>query len=434
MKKYMIKARPYCRRSMFASICLLLLIFSGSALAQSYDNPGLGQLPVSAHPQDFKPLGVRAGTFMLHPGIELATQWLDNILYTNSHTVSDTIFHIRPYITAQSNWSRHSFNVRLAADIARYNKHDFRDYEDYFFQLGGRVDVAARSAFSYGFDWMQLHEERNIRSAEQGIKPTVFTLLGGNLGYDHTFNRFSIGVLYDLRKLDYKNNINLEGEIIDNNDRDRTRQNIQARFGYQFKADKQLFATLGYDWTNFKQDLDRNGYDRSSNGYHISAGVDFTITSVLSGDLYATYRQRKFDDNLLKDVSGWGGGAGLHWYPTTLTSVHGRIETSIEDTTQATSSGYFRTLYSVRVDHELLRDLQLMAQVSYSHNKYELLAHAPEGSRDKDTYFVVDVGATYFFNRWSWLSASYNYNKFNTNVVNDDFNANQFWLVLGFER
>jgi hypothetical protein len=107
---------------------------------------------------------------------------------------------------------------------------------------------------------------------------------------------------------------------------------------------------------------------------------------------------------------------------------------TVEDTTQATSSGFQRTLYSVRVDHELLRNLQLMGQLSYYHNDYQLLPDAPENSRKSDKYFVAGIGATYFFNRWSWLSLSYNYGKFTTNVPLDDFKVNDVWLVVGFEK
>jgi hypothetical protein len=417
-----------------ALLLLVCVCLAGQLFAQSYDNPGLGQKPVSAHPQDFKPLGVRAGSFMLHPGVELAAEYNDNVLYTQDETISDTIFHVRPYITAQSTWSRHSFTARAAADIARYADYDFRDYEDYFLQLGGTLDVASRSVFSYGADWMQLHEERNIRSAEQGIEPTVFTLLGGYLGYDHTFNRFSIGLLYDFRQMDYDDNINLDGEIIDNQDRDRTNQAFSLRMGYQFKSDKQAFLTLGWDDTEYDQEFDRNGYYRDSSGWNASAGIDFAFTGVLSGDVYATYRKREFDDPLLQDIDGWGLGAGLHWMPTTLTSVHANVTTSIEDTTQASSSGYFRTMYSIRADHELLRDLQIMAQISYYVNDYQLLPTALEGAREEDTMWTGDIGATYFFNRSVWLSASYKYSNFSTNVPNDDFTANTAWLVLGLER
>ncbi|MEE4217330.1 MAG: outer membrane beta-barrel protein [Xanthomonadales bacterium] len=421
-------------RIVVVSAGIALAGVSGSVLAQSYDNPGLGEKPVAAHPQDFKPLGVRAGSFMLHPGVELAAQYLDNILYTNTDTISDLIWHVRPYITAQSTWSKHSFTARVAADIARYSDYGFRDYEDYFLQLGGHIDVMSRSSFSYGFDYMKLHEERNIRSAEQGITPTTYDLVGGNLGYDHLFNRFSIGVLYDLRSLNYDNSVNLEGEVIDNKDRDRTQQNFSARFGYQFKTDKQAFLMLGYQETDFDLDVDRNGYSRDSSGFFATAGVDFAITGVLSGDLSVNYHDRDFDDPSLVGISGWGLGAGLSWAPTMLTTVRGNITTGIEDTTQASSSGYFRTMYAVRVDHELLRDLQIMGQLSYYMNDYQLLPTAPVGSRKEDTMLTVDLGATYFINRSVWLSASYKYGNFDTNVPNDDFRANTAWLVLGLER
>ena len=256
-----------------------------SLFAQSYDNPGLGQNPVAAHPQDFKPLGVRAGSFMLHPGVELAAQYNDNILYTNTGEVSDLIWHVRPYITAQSTWSRHSFTASLAADIGRYADYSFRDYEDIFFQVGGTVDVSSRSAFTWGADYMQLHEERNIRSAEQGVEPTYYDLLGGSLGYDHVFNRMSVGLSYDIQQLDYDDNIDEEGEIIENSDRDRTQQNVGLRLGYQFKADKQAFFTLGYSDNYYDQEFDRNDYYRDSSGYNMGAGISFNITGVLKGDV-----------------------------------------------------------------------------------------------------------------------------------------------------
>jgi uncharacterized protein (PEP-CTERM system associated) len=120
--------------------------------------------------------------------------------------------------------------------------------------------------------------------------------------------------------------------------------------------------------------------------------------------------------------------------PTTLTSVHANVTTGIEDTTKATSSGYFRTMYSIRADHELLRDLQIMAQISYYVHDYQLLPTAPPGAREEDTMWTGDIGATYFFNRSVWLSASYKYSNFSTNVQNDDFTANTAWLVLGLER
>ena len=140
---------------------------------------------------------------------------------------------------------------------------------------------------------------------------------------------------------------------------------------------------------------------------------------MLSGDLYVTYRSRSYADPRLPDTDGWGLGGSLAWMPTMLTTVRGMISTTIEDTTQSTASGYLRNLYTVRVDYR---------------NDYTLLPDAPEGARDEDSMWRFGVGATYFVNRWMWVSASYDYSDFSSNVPIDNFESNIGWLVLGFER
>ena len=125
---------------------------------------------------------------------------------------------------------------------------------------------------------------------------------------------------------------------------------------------------------------------------------------------------------------------GLQWNPTRLTTVSGQISSGVEQTTYQYSSGYLRTLYAFRVDHELLRNLQISGQISYSDNDYQLLASAPAGARSKDKIWTAGVGASYFINRHLYLNASYGYNKLSSNVPLDEYNVNQFWLVLGLER
>jgi hypothetical protein len=410
------------------------LLVAGSLHAQYYDDPGLGQKPVAAHPQDYKPLGIRAGAFMLHPGVQLAAEYTDNAFYTNNNTESDTIFHIRPYLNAQSTWSRHSLNVSLAADIARHVDYDFRDYEDYFLTIGGRVDVQNRSFMSYGLQYLDLHEDLNSRDSEQGFEPTRYNSYGANLGYDHTFNRLSLGGAVTWSQLDYDDALDFDNDVIGNQDRDRDETSWLVRAGYQFRTEMQAFASYtGYS-TDFDQPLDRNGYARSGDGYAASAGLGFTATGKLNGNLYATYANRSYDDPRLPETSGWGGGAGLAWTPTYLTTVYLQMATSVEDTTSQYSSGYLRNLYSLRVDHELLRFVQINGFVSYSNNDYELLPGAPANARAWDHIWRAGVGVSWFINRHLYLNASYDFETLDTNVPNDGYDVNRVWLTLGLER
>ncbi len=410
-----------------------LMAWPVSIFAQYYDDPGLGSRPVAAHPQDYKPLGIRAGSFMLHPGVQLAGEYTDNVFYTQDDEQSDTVLHIRPYISAQSTWNRHSLNVSLAADVARYQDFGFRDYEDYFFGINGQIDVKNRSYFTYALDYMDLHEDLNSRISEQGLEPTRYSLSGGSLGYDHTFNRLSLGFKYTYESLDFDNAIGFDGDIINNNDRDRSGNTWLARAGYQFQTDKQLYVSYAYYDVDYDQRLDRNSFARSGDGYTASVGLSFAITGKLNGELYGSYHDRSYDDPALSGLSGWAAGASLQWKPTYLTSVYGNISSSVEETTNRYSSGILQTVYSVRVDHELLRFLQLNAFASYRDGDHELIEGAPASARDHDKVYRYGLGANWFINRHMYLNASYGHEKLKTNVAADGYQVNRVWLVLGLE-
>ncbi|MFC1796293.1 outer membrane beta-barrel protein [Pseudomonadota bacterium] len=418
-------------------ISVSLFALCGSVLAQNYDNPGLGQQPVISHPQDYKPLGVRAGAFMLHPGVQLGAQWTDNAFYANTDLKSDTIFHIRPYITAQSTWSRHSLNVRVAADFARYAKYSERDYEDYFLGISGRVDVKARSAFTYSLDYMNLHEGLNNRNSEQGIQPTRYDFYGGTVGYYHSFSRLNLSATFGMNWLDFDNVVGEDGDVIDNQDRDRKSTNLTLRVGYQAWIDKELFISYTGYTVDYAEEFDRNGYARSGDGYTINTGINLLMTERLQGDFFFSYYNRNFDDPRLPSNSGWrwilAGSAGVQWNPTDLTSVYGRISSSVQDTTDANATSFTNTLLSLRATHELLRNVQLNAFVSYAINDYEPIDPTLENTRTKDNVIRAGFGASWFINRYMYLNASYNYTTLDSSLPNDDFTTNTVWLLLGLE-
>jgi hypothetical protein len=404
-----------------------------SVLAQYYDDPALGGKPVAQHPQDYKPLGFRAGSFMLHPGVQLVAEYNDNVFYAEDDTDSDLVLHVRPYITSQSTWSRHSFNITAAADIARFNDFSERDYEDYFLGISGRVDVVNRSYFSYSADYMNLHEDLNNRSSEQGIEPTRYDMTGASVGYDHTFNRLSVGATYSYSAFDYDDVLRSNGSVIENDDRDRSSDMLEFRAGYQFKTDMQAIVSYTGYGVDYDKRLDRNGYERSGDGYTATGGLNFTITNKLNGDISASYLSRSYDDPRLDKTDGWGLGAGLTWVPTDLTSVYARMDTSIQETTDYNNSGFLQRAYSIRVDHELLRYLQLNAFLGYRTYDYQNIEGTPGIARDQDDVWRAGLGANWFINRHAYLNASYSWEQLSSSLPNDDYDVNKIWLVLGLE-
>ncbi|NNK31735.1 MAG: outer membrane beta-barrel protein, partial [Xanthomonadales bacterium] len=226
----------------------------------------------------------------------------------------------------------------------------------------------------------------------------------------------------------------LEDGIIDNQDRDREESAASLRLGYQFQTDKQAFVRVFAHQVEYDQFLDRNGFNRDSDGWQADAGLNFTITGKLQGDIFASYHDRSYDDPRLNDISGWAGGAGLRWQPTQLTSVGARISSNIQETTYQYASGYLQTLYSLRVDHELMRNLQLSGQISYRDNDYQLTNDAPVDARSNDEIWTGGLGLTYFVNRYVFLSASYTHDRLRSNVPGDGYDVNRIWLTLSLER
>ena len=159
-----------------------------------------------------------------------------------------------------------------------------------------------------------------------------------------------------------------------------------------------------------------------------------SFTEVLYGDFYVTYHDMSYDDPTLPNVDGWALGASMTWLPTQLTTVSGSITSNVQQTTNKYASGYLDQLDSLRVDHELLRDLQLSARVSYRNSEYTLIANAPTEARQYDRVWSAGLGANYFINRSMYLSLSYDYSTLTSNLPADGFTVNNVWLVLVLEK
>ena len=123
---------------------------------------------------------------------------------------------------------------------------------------------------------------------------------------------------------------------------------------------------------------------------------------------------------------------GLNWTPTEKTNVNIRIAGGPQETTQPGTSGYFSTLYSARLQHELRRNLLFNARFSYTDNDYEH-SGAEENALDDTEVLRAGVGVTYLFNRNVYLSAGYTYEKQDANVRDFEYRANRFFLTLGLE-
>jgi hypothetical protein len=401
-------------------------------VAQQYYDPGILQKTIDRKPVDYQPPGTRLGSFMLNGGAELVYEDNDNIFYQQGSGESDSIFHVRPWANLHSDWNRHALNFEFFADVGRYSDFGDEDYEDWMANVNGRFDVKRGSAFNYKASYMQLHEDRSSPDDVGGIKPTGFSLGGFDLGYSHTFNRLTASVRFDRAEHDYDDNVDGDGGVIDNQWRDRSRDALELRLGYEYSDRSSVFASYAANKQDYDQVIDTHGYQRSSEGSDIRAGLAWNMTGVLNGDLYLQYVEQEYDDPDFSSVDGFGIGAGLVWTPTRLTNIAFQFSHTPQETTQRNASGYFSSLYAVRVQHELRRNWLLNARISYTDNDYEVVDDEVDSLTGTQVR-RAGIGLGYLINRNLYLSGGYVYQEQSANSSVYEYETNRWFITFGAE-
>jgi hypothetical protein len=139
-----------------------------------------------------------------------------------------------------------------------------------------------------------------------------------------------------------------------------------------------------------------------------------------------------YDDPRFGSIEGFGLGAELNWTPTELTGVSFNFSNNPQETTQSNTSGYYSSLYSVRVQHELRRNILANLRFSYTDNRYEYNG-TNAGSLNDTQVIRAGLGFTYLFNRHAYISGGYIHEKQDANDPLFEYSTTRLFVTLGFE-
>ena len=371
---------------------------------------------------ELDPLGIHTGGFQLYPALTLAETHADNIYATNKDEKHDYITGYHPELTLKSNWNRNALNLYANADIGRYSDYGDEDYTDYSVGTDGRLDVERNDYLTGAIDYARKHVPRSSPDDRRGVKPTKYDVGSISAAYKHSINRLSFKFGGALDRLDYQNVPGLFGTI-DNHDQDRDVVEIQAKINYELQPSYSAFIRTGYKNVNYNEKFDNSGLQRSNNGYSVDIGSDLFLTGLISGEVYAGYLTRDYDDPALKNIDTFTGGGRLTWIPTGLTTVNLSLTREIYETTVSTASGNISTKAGVVVDHELLRNLLLNVSLGARRDNFK-------GIDRNDDYQELGIGGKYLMNRYLYLSLGYSYINRNSNTNVNDFTENMVWLAI----
>lgn len=368
--------------------------------------------------------GARIGSFLVYPAVDLSMIYDDNIFATDGGEVDDLIFQANPEIAVESNFPRHSLNFRAEVLKQSYIDEASENRTDYFLGAGARVDIRRAVNFNVEAEYQKDTEDRGspdvLGLAEEPVDYRRFEVVP-ELRYRPGRFTGSIGAV--IQGFDFDDAPLVGGAIQNNDDRDRNLYGAFGRAAYELSPGYEVFAVGLFSTIDYDQALDDNGFNRDSDGYQFDAGARFEVTNVVAGEVSVGYLSRNYDDPALATVEGVSTEIDFEWYVSRLTTILLGGSRRVQETTIFGASGYLETAVDAGVDHELMRNLILSANVRFSNRSYEGIA------RDDDQY-EISARALYLINRNLSLAGEYRHINRDSTVAGEDYGRNVVFLTL----
>jgi len=395
-------ARPLVAATFISSLCA-----SGAALGQQ----------VGADVGPYDPIGVRAGQFFIFPTLGVFGVYNDNVFATNEDEEGDFIFNLQPQVAAESNFSRHALNLRVGSDLAFHATESDENYEDFFGAADGRLDITRNSILTAGVNGGRFHEGRDDpEDVAPADELTMIWRYGGQLSFLQLFNRFNVRVTGRAQSNDYSD----PGDV-DNDDRDYYTYGGALRLGYFISPRINLFTQGAYDFERRFETPDDQGFDRDNDTWTASVGAEVDLTELLVGEFSFGFVQERPKDDAFDTQNGFAYGVDLTWLPTLLTTVTLGGNGGFEPTTTDDAEARFRNTVALGVDHELLRNVLIGAEVAYLRDDFD-------GISRTDNTFEAGASASYLINRNLSIDAGYRFTDRRSDVDTEEFTRNVFRL------
>jgi hypothetical protein len=389
----------------------------------------LRSLPVAAG-DPYAALGLRAGSFLLYPAIELSTGYDTNPAHVPGGPASPQ-FVVAPELQVRSDWDRHSLTANIVGTYTDYTSDALSPSlnRPYFNStIDGRIDVLR--------DTQVLLENRALVSTDNPGSPNlvaglaklpIFTTVGGTLGLAQEFNRFQIIVKGTFDRSIYDNSLLTDGESASNGDRDFNQYGGIARFGYELTPGLKPFVEVDADERIHDEPFDRNGLQRDSTGLSGRAGAAIDLFGSLTGEMAFGYMERTYKDPTLPNIGDVIADGALIWQATALTTAKLGAASTVNESIVAGTSGSFSRDVNLQVDHAFLWRLIGTVQAGYGRDQYVGLGRT-------DNRYFVSTGLTYKLSREVQLKGTVREDWLTSNVSGVAYAATSFLAGVRLQR
>lgn len=367
--------------------------------------------------EPYDPIGIRVGSFVFFPEIEIGGSWTDNVLSApDAH--ADVAAEIRTSSRLVSNWSRHALEFRGASLSTFHDDFPSEDDRAWGVEARGRLDITRRTNLqgAAGHDVSQ--ESRSAIDADQAGERADVTVDRAELALNHRFNRLSAQLRGSVSDSTYGRTNGLS-----NADRDTLETRQAVRVAWELKPMLSVFAEEELNQRD-KHALPSDGIPRDSTGTRTRVGLDFGATgAVLRGTVSVGYGRQTPDDSRLPAVDAVLFDSNLAWRPSEITSFLLTAQSDIYETTTVESGGVVAHRVGLEARHALRRYLIASAGLVYAHYGYD---SAPIEESERLSFAALE----YYASPGMVLFARYQHLDFASNDLDGDHASDEIRLGL----
>lgn len=370
----------------------------------------------------YDPLGLRFGGFDVRPSVDIGVESTDNVFATETGEQDDVVYVVRPDVVVESHWSRHQLRAEIGGQHTSYQDFSSNDSTTGFADANVRLDVLSSTQLELGGRTAKIAESRSDPDSPAGAaEPVEYTQQTVRADLRHTFNRVRVSVGGTQNEYDFEDSVDAFGAAIDEDGRDRSETAGYVRGEYAVSPALALVAQASANTREY--DVVDPLVNRDSDGKSYLVGASFDVTNLIRGEVTVGYFEQNYDDPDVGTVDGVAVAANAEWRPTQLTTVHVAASRSPEETGVGGAVSNLQTVGSVRVDHELRRNIVLTAGVDGGNREYR-------GVDREDSVLNGDVGVRYLVNRNVAVSGGYRFESQDSDVLGEDFEVNRLFLTL----
>lgn len=370
--------------------------------------------------EPYDPIGIRIGSFVLFPEIELGTSWYSNVFRAPNER-SDAAWDVKPSARLVSNWSRHAVELRGSIGRSYFNDYDSENDESYLAEARGRLDITRRTNVQGLVSYEQAPESRSALDAATTGPRAIVTTERAEAALNHRFNRLSLQLRGSVAAFEY-------GGLAGVADRDYRQTEQVGRVTWEFKPTFSVFTEVAVNQRDYDTVAATDLISRSSDGQRYRAGISFGNTGqILRGEVSLGYGIQSPDDGRLASVDGLIFDANATWRVSELTSVLFTARSDVSETTTPNVGGAFSRMAGVEVRHSLRRYLIASAGVAYT------TQDSQDGIIDESEVRTT-LGLEYFVSPEAVLFGRYMHSNFDAVGSGSDYDADEVHVGVRIRR